>query len=424
MSEVELKQKKRKLQSNIPMILMLFLIVVIGLLILYSVSGPAGYATTSKSTVFYLKKQLGYTLVGLFIASILNFVPISFFKKKAIWFSLFASSLGIILLTAVVGKNINGAKRWIAIGSSFTFQTSEFVKVAIVVALAGYWNWLKTFKTSDRYKKPEKLLPSLLYESFFDFIIPVGVAALTDLFILMQPHLSCAIIVAFVVFMSTLTAGINWKSWLVGGSVMVIIGAIGLGIAFLAMPDKIGSYIEKNFAHVVKRTEIYSATHDENSEVTLSEDDTRQVTNAHNALGSGGLWGRGMGNSRAKYNYVSEAQNDYIFSIFVEEMGFVGGTGLILLYMIMIGMCVLVVLKTDSQFSRVVAVGCTSLIMIEVLLNIAVELQVIPSTGVTLPFVSYGGTAQLFLIGAYGMILCVSRSGTKPSSKKEITDGV
>ncbi len=414
---------KRKYYSNIPLILMMFAIVVFGLIILYSVSGPAGYATSERSTVFYLKKQIQYTVAGIAMCLVLNFIPINFFKKKAIWMFAFISSIGIIVLTAVAGKSINGAKRWIGT-DSVTFQTSEFVKVAIVVALAGYWTWLKTFKKSDKYRHSDSKIQQLLTDAMFDFIIPVGFAIVVDLLILMQPHLSCAIIVAFVVFMSTLTAGINWKSWVVGGAILGLVGVLGIGIAYVAMPDKIGSYIEKNFAHVVKRTEIYSATHDENSDVTLSEDDTRQVTNAHNALGSGGLWGRGLGKSRAKYNYVSEAQNDYIFSIYVEETGFMGGTLLILVYMAMIGMCTMVILRTDSQFSRVVATGCTSLIMIEALLNVAVELQVIPSTGVTLPFVSYGGTAQVFLLAAYGMILCVSRSGTKIPSKKEKVNGV
>ncbi len=414
---------KRKHLSNIPLILMMFIMIVFGLVILYSVSGPAGYATAEKSTVFYLKKQLAYTVVGIVIAIVLNFMPIWFFKKKAIWTTLFASSIGIIVLTAVAGVSINGAKRWIGT-KSVTFQTSEFVKVALVVALAGYWTWLKTFKTSKKYRHVDNKFRQLFIDAMFDFIIPVGFSILVDVLILMQPHLSCAIIVAFIVFMCTLTAGINWKSWVIGGGMLAIVGILGIGVLFLAMPDKMQGYIESNFAHVVKRTEIYSATHDEDSQTQLSEDDTRQVTNAHNALGSGGLWGRGIGNSRAKYNYVSEAQNDYIFSIYVEETGFMGGTILILLYMILIGMCVGVIIRTDSAFSRVVAVGCTSLIMIEFLLNIAVELQVIPSTGVTLPFVSYGGTAQVFLLGAYGMILCVSRTGTKPATKKEQIDGV
>jgi cell division protein FtsW len=132
------------------------------------------------------------------------------------------------------------------------------------------------------------------------------------------------------------------------------------------------------------------------------------------------MWGRGLGSSRAKYNYVSEAQNDYIFSIYVEETGFIGGAVLIFLYMIIFAMFVQVIMRANSVFSRMLATGCTTLIVIQVVLNLAVELQVIPSTGVTLPFVSYGGTAQLFLLVAFGLILCVSRSGTSPKIKEKM----
>ena len=124
------------------------------------------------------------------------------------------------------------------------------------------------------------------------------------------------------------------------------------------------------------------------------------------------MWGRGIGSSRAKYNYVSEAQNDYIFSIYVEETGFVGGAVLIFIYLLMFAMFVTVIIRADSIFTRMLATGCTSFIILQAVLNIAVALQVIPATGVTLPFVSYGGSAQIMLLAAYGFILCVARSGT------------
>ena len=177
----------------------------------------------------------------------------------------------------------------------------------------------------------------------------------------------------------------------------------------------------KNYAHVFKRIAIFTADEEEleNEEEGLTRDDTRQVDNAHNALGSGGMWGVGLGNSRSKYNYVSEAQNDYIFSIYVEETGFVGGVLLILMYMVMFAMCVIVCWRAKDVFSRTIATGCTALIFVEVLMNISVELQVIPATGVTLPFVSYGGTAQVTLLIAYGLILSVSRSGTLSLERKK-----
>lgn len=405
-------------RSNIPMILMLFIILVFGLIILYSVSGPQGYAMPNdKSSMYYLKRQLGFTGVGLVLCFTASFIPVKFFNRPIVWSLLYFVSLISLILTKVAGYSLNGAKRWIKLGG-FTFQTSEMVKVALVIALAGYRSWVLDQRAKGNLKAKDKR--SQIYkDAFFDFILPVGAAMLCDIFIAIQPHMSCTVIVAFVVFMCTLNSGIGIRSWINGGVVIAIFCVIGLALLFTFNPD----YIKKNFAHVFQRFEIYGATHgDENADVT--EDETRQVDNAHNALGSGGMWGRGLGNSRAKYDYVSEPQNDYIFSIYVEETGFVGGMLLILMYMLMFAMCFMVVMRADSVFSRMIATGCTSIIMIQVLLNIAVELQVIPSTGVTLPFVSYGGTAQVFLLVTYGMILCVSRSGTAPRIKKENSDGV
>ncbi|MBO4243101.1 MAG: FtsW/RodA/SpoVE family cell cycle protein [Clostridiales bacterium] len=409
MSEIRVRR------SNIPMILMMFIIVVFGLVILYSVSGPAGYAMPNeRSSMYYLSRQIVFTIVGIVLCLIISFFPINFFKSPVIWAGLYLASLLLVIGTRLFGTDLNGARRWIKVTSSFYFQPSELIKVALVISLAGYRNWITIQREKGRLKAPTPK-KQIMKDAFFDFIVPVGAALLIDVFILFQPHLSCFLIVGFIVFMCTINAGIKVRSWINGGTVILI-----FGILFAAIYISINPNYLNNFQHVMQRINVYqSTTGDEDVEV--SEDETRQVTNAHNALGSGGMWGRGMGNSRAKYSYVSEAQNDYIFSIYVEETGFVGGLILIIMYLIMFAMCVMVVLRADTVFSRMIATGCTSMIMIQVLMNIAVELQVVPSTGVTLPFISYGGTAQICLLVSYGMILCVSRSGTSPKGIKELS---
>ncbi|HAW15512.1 MAG TPA: hypothetical protein DCW41_02270 [Clostridiales bacterium] len=402
-------------RSNIPMILMMFIIVVFGLVILYSVSGPAGYAMkTERDSTYYLSRQIIFTAVGIVICLAISFLPISLFNKPIIWGGLYFLSLGLVIFTAAFGTELNGARRWIKVTSTYNFQPSEVIKIALVIAFAGYRSWVLKIREKGGLKAPNPKR-QVMKDAFFDFILPIGAAGLVDIFILFQPHTSCFLIIGFVIFMCAVNAGIKPRSWLNGLGVALLV----LIPAFLLYTQVINPDWEKNFSHVSQRIEVYASTSGDES-VEVSDDETRQVTNAHNALGSGGMWGRGMGNSRAKYSYVSEAQNDYIFSIYVEETGFVGGMILILLYLVMFAMCVMVVMRANSIFSRMVATGCTSLLMIQVLLNIAVELQVIPATGVTLPFISYGGTAQIFLLVAYGMILCVSRSGTSPKPVKEI----
>ena len=245
---------------------------------------------------------------------------------------------------------------------------------------------------------------------------------LVDVVIVLQPHVSCFIIVAAVIFMCALVSEIPLKSWLIGSLILAVAGGAAAAVILAVSPADKRERFMNNYAHVFKRLAIFTADDEEldNEEEGLTRDDTRQVDNAHNALGSGGLWGVGLGNSRSKYNYVSEAQNDYIFSIYIEETGFVGGVVLILMYLIMFFMCLAVCWQAKDVFSRTIATGCTALIFVEVLMNLSVELQVIPATGVTLPFVSYGGTAQISLLIAYGLILSVSRSGTLQREKRKL----
>ena len=403
--------RKARKRYNIPLLLMMTVLVVFGLIVLYSVSGPDAYGLYQDSA-FFLKRQLAFTIAGYVICLVISFFPVKFFETKVVTLAAAGGSLGLIILTMLFGENYNGAKRWITIGP-IDFQSSEVVKVALILAFAGYCSARARMRARYARRKDGKK-EKLLTQAFFDFILPVGAAILVDIFILAQPHVSCFIIVALIVFICTLSAGIPLRSWVIGGLILGLVGAVGIVMALLILPEEKMESIRRNYTHVFKRVEIYSE--DESS--TLTKDDTRQVDNAHNALGSGGMWGVGIGNSRSKYNYVSEAQNDYIFSIYVEETGFVGGLVLILMFLVFFVMCVTVVLKANTPYTRILSAGCTALIFVEFLLNLSVELQIIPSTGVTLPFFSYGGTAQVTLLAAMGFILCVSRS-TLPQEQKE-----
>ena len=406
MTKIKAQQK-----SNIPLILMMFAIVMFGLVILYSVSGPAGYAKSSHDSAYYLKRQIIFTLIGIGAALGISFIPVNFFKHPAIFMTSYFVSLALAIAVKFIGREINGARRWIFIGS-IEIQPSEICKVGLIVALAGYREYIVHMRAQGKLKSATGKAQAWNH-AFFDFILPVAACLLVDVFILFEPHFSCFLIIGIIVFVCTLNSGAGIRAWFLGGLSILLVGII-VGSAYVALNPN----FRKNFAHVYQRLNIFAATSGD-EEIEVTEDETRQVTNAHNALGSGGMWGRGIGSSRAKYNYVSEAQNDYIFSIYVEETGFVGGAVLIFMYLGMFAMFVQVILRANSVFSRMLATGCTTLIIVQVVLNIAVELQVIPSTGVTLPFISYGGSAQIILLAAYGLILCVSRSGTSIKIKEK-----
>ena len=406
--------------SNIPMILMIFVMLVFGLVILYSVSGPDAYGQFQDSS-WFLARQIRFTVVGIVAMFIVSFIPIDFFRQKWIAIAAYVMSLGLAFATIAFGVGReHGASRWINIGP-IQLQSSEIIKVALIVAFAGYRSSIARLRSEGRIKQPKSDLMKIIKNTMIDFIIPIGLCVLVDIVILLQPHLSCFIIVAAVVFMCALTSEIPFRSWAIGMLVMVLVGGAAGALVLALTPAEKRERFMNNYAHVFKRIAIFTADDEEldNEEEGLTRDDTRQVDNAHNALGSGGMWGVGLGNSRSKYNYVSEAQNDYIFSIYIEETGFIGGVVLMLMYMIMFIMCVIVCWNAKDVFSRTIATGCTALIFVEVLMNISVELQVIPATGVTLPFISYGGTAQISLLIAYGLILSVSRSGTLQRERKK-----
>ena len=419
-----LKKRRMKL-TNIPLLIILFVILCIGIIILYSVSSPIGYAEQQDS-LFYVKKQIRFTLIGLAMAVFVNFVdPLKILMRKHILLALvtYGLALGLAAVTLVAGQTYNGARRWFII-AGFQFQPSEVVKVLLVVSLAAYRQFVVDLKEkANASGEPKKMKP--VREAMLDFVIPISCAVVVDALILAEPHGSCALIIAAIVFISTLASGIRLRSWIVG--ILILLGFVIVigGPAYMLMPEEQVTKIEQkvlgNFSHVFKRIAIFTQDEDD-EESELTADDTRQIDNAHNALGSGGMWGVGMGMSRSKYNYIDEAQNDYIFSVYVEETGFVGGMFLIILYMIMLVMCMMVIWNTTSVYYRVVAAGCTAHIFVEAFMNIAVELQIIPSTGVTLPFISYGGSAQIFLLLSFGFILGCSRYGTLGEEKEKLKE--
>ena len=416
--------KKHVNRTNLPLLIMLVVIVCLGLVILYSVSSPIGYAEQQDS-LFYVKKQIRFTAIGFGFIIALHFIDIPrFFFKRYLLICLLSGGMALALaaVTLIAGQQYNGARRWFIIGG-FQFQPSEFVKFLLVISFAAYRQFIVNIRQTGKLKAKSKR-GQLLMDTMFDFIIPIMGAVVVDLFILMEPHGSCALIIAAIVFICALASGINHRSWILGMAIILGVGIVFGASAYAIMPDEQAAKIEEkvmgNFSHVFKRIAIFNQD-EEDEESTLTKDDTRQIDNAHYALGSGGLWGVGMGESRSKFNYISEAQNDYIYSVFVEETGFVGGMFLIIIYMVILGMCMAVIWNTRNVYYRVVAAGSTAIVFVEAFMNIAVELQIMPSTGVTLPFISYGGSAQIALLIAFGLILASSRFGSE-TKENEVED--
>ena len=278
MTKIKAQQK-----SNIPLILMMFAIVMFGLVILYSVSGPAGYAKSTHDSAYYLKRQIIFTLIGIGAALGISFIPVNFFKHPAIFMTSYFVSLALAIAVKFIGREINGARRWIFIGS-IEIQPSEICKVGLIVALAGYREYIVHMRAQGKLKSATGKAQAWNH-AFFDFILPVAACLLVDVFILFEPHFSCFLIVGIIVFVCTLNSGAGIRAWFLGGLSILLVGII-VGSAYVALNPN----FRKNFAHVYQRLNIFAATSGD-EEIEVTEDETRQVTNAHNALGSGGMWG-------------------------------------------------------------------------------------------------------------------------------------
>lgn len=333
-----------------------------GLLILYSTSAYNGRVKFQDS-FYYLKKQAFATSLGLALLYIVANLDYHVWKK----FAIPAYVLAILLSVAVLlfGDEYNGSKRWLSFGP-LSFQPSEFAKIAVILFLACIIE-----KSCKHIKKMKTLL--LIMVSLLPIVGLVGASNLSTAIII----LGIGVVLVFVA--SPVYAQFVW------------LGATGAG--FLAIFLALESYRLERLA-IWRNPEQYEKGY--------------QTLQGLYAIGSGGLFGRGMGNSVQKLGFVPEAQNDMIFSIVCEEWGLFGASFLILLFLLLIWRFFVIATRAKDLFGALIATGAMAHMMIQVILNIAVVTNTIPNTGITLPFVSYGGTSVLFLLFEMGLVLSVS----------------
>ncbi len=400
-------QPPRRLHSGL--LVVTLIMICFGLVMLFSASMSDGYASYAGDSMYYVIKQSGITAIGLVIALIVAIlVPVGLFDH--FWMSLALYGVTTLLLVYVkfFGILMNGARRWVYIG--MRFQPSELAKLALVFCFAGYCSLLKRQRRAGklRFRTP---LRQFIMDGWLDILIPGFAILVWIALIVWQPHVSCAIIMCFITAVLFLTAGIRIRSWISGITQALILVLILVLLAAVILPllpqGDIQETIQKNFAHVGDRINTF-LNPDE-----AEEDDTYQITQSLIAIGSGGLNGVGLGEGRQKYNYLPEAHNDFVFAIIGEELGFVGTTLVLLLFVVFMLIGVSITRNAANTFAALLAGGYTMLISIQAFLNIAVATRMIPSTGISLPFFSYGGTSNMFFLMAIGFILAVSRSGQR-----------
>lgn len=320
-----------------------------GLIMVLSASSPSALAETGDSYRFF-SKQLIFAVLGFIAMFFISKIDYRFYQKyyKHAWI------IAFLLLVAVkaVGKTINGSQRWIYVTDTLSFQPSELVKFLVIVFYAGI-----LVKNRDQLPHFGKGLVKHIL-----MVVPlIGL-------LLLQPHFSASIVIIGIVCIMMIVAGCKFTQFLAVGGSFGIPAAILLIIKSPYRLQRVVSFLDP----------WKDAT-----------DTGWQVIQSLYAIGSGGLFGVGLGDSKQKYLYIPEPHNDFIFSIIGEELGFVGCAVIIILFAIFIWRGVLIAMKAPDMFGSLVAVGITALVGIQVIINIAVVTSSMPATGMPLPFFSY-----------------------------------
>ncbi len=362
---------------DIPFLVGVFALLFTGLAMLFS----AGYADALNrygDSYHYIKSQLFAVLIGLTAMLIASFISYKFYRR----FAWFFYGVCVVLLIAVLIFGKGEQKRWLNIG--FQFQPSELAKVAVVMALADY-----IARNRDNMKQFVK-----------GIVIPCIIWGVPCLLVAVETHLSGAILIASI------------------GIVMMIAG--GCRLVFLAVPAAgagvLGTILAFSVPYMKARIDTWL-----NPETDLLGDGW-QVYQSLTTIGSGGLFGFGYGKSRQKYLYMSEPQNDFIFSIVCEELGWIGAVFVIALFAFFIWRGIYIAMHAPNTFSSLMVVGIISKTAVQVIFNIAVVTGSVPVTGVPLPFFSFGGTALTVLLAEIGLVLYISRFATVEKGSEPTDD--
>ncbi len=370
--EKERNKRNNVLKSRIDkrLLILTAILLTLGTIIVFSASYPNALSHYGDG-YYYLKRQVIFLLIGLLAMYLMSKLHIQILKKTAPIF--YAICILLLILVLIGGFSEGLAKRWLGIpGTPLSFQPSELMKLGIILMLA--W-WLNKTSESKKSFKNEIILPGIFLFSACGLV-------------LLEKHLSGTIILAMIGLSILFISGASIKRMLLTYGITGIAGAS----VFLLTND-----------YAMKRIESFL---NPNADI-LS--DKWQTTQGLYAIGSGGLWGRGIGNSIQKYSYVSEPQNDFIFTIWCEETGYIGAILVIALFFLLIQRGYKIALGSDDMFSSIVAFGITSQIGIQALLNMAVVSDLIPNTGISLPFFSYGGSSLVILLAEMGILLSISR---------------
>lgn len=361
----------RKNQPDFWLFLTIFILLAIGTMMIFSSSAASAY-TNNNNTYLFLQKQLvwvAFGLLAMFVTSMVDYRLLG--KYSFILFIIGIFFLAIIFIPGI-GKIANGAKRWIGVGN-LTFQPSELVKITTILF----------FSYSLSLQKQKEAI-----KKFSGFILYIGMLGVIVGLLLLEPHFSCTIIISLVCIILLFLGGA--KLW--HFAVIALPALVGVIVLFFVQDYMMGRW---------------KAFIDPFSDV---KGNGWQIVQSLYAIGSGGLFGKGLGRSVQKYLYLPEPYNDFILSILAEELGFIGVAVVLTLFVIFIWRGFKISFNAPDKFGSLLAAGITSLIAVQLIINVAVVTASIPVTGMPLPFFSYGGTSLVFLLTDMGILLNISKN--------------
>lgn len=354
---------------DLPFLFLTITLIVVGLIMLFSASYPFAYYRYDDS-YYFIKNQLFFAVFGVVVMIAISYFDYHHLHKIAILVLMVSFVLLVIVL---IMPAVHSVHRWIGVGG-FSFQPSEIMKFALVLTFAHLIS--KNFSKMGTFKYG--ILP------FAIILMP------TVVLLVLEPHISCTVIVVLLAAGMLFIGGVKLR-WF-GAVLGVIAGAL---LYIVLFTDKLTYGNER----IEGWLDPFNSTAD-----------TWQTVQGLYAIGSGGLLGLGLGNSRQKYLFIPEPHNDFIFSVVCEELGFVGAVIILLLFAMLIWRGIVLSIRAKDKFGALLGIGLTAQVGLQVVLNIAVVTNTIPNTGISLPFFSYGGTSLVMLLAQMGVVLSISRT--------------
>lgn len=354
-------------RADLSLIMITLLLLTIGVVMVLSASFASAYYTEGNATYYFVRQAI-FALSGVAVMLMASRLPMGLYRVAS--GGLLVISIILLVGVLAVGRLTNGATRWIDLGFT-TFQPSELAKIALILCFAAMISQKKRSMATFR----EGILPFL------------GILGAIDFLLVLEPHVSAILIVTAIALVMLFVGGVKLR-WFVGGGLSLAALLLIAYASFGYVRDRIAAWLNP-FAD--------------------ASDTGYQVVQSLYAIGSGGLLGLGLGNSRQKFLYLPEEHNDYIFSIVCEELGFIGAVLILALFALLILRGYWIALHARDRFSMLVGVGITTQLALQVIMNVAVCTNSIPCTGVSLPFFSYGGTAMWLQMAEIGILLSISR---------------